>query len=399
VSDHSGIILPLLIRLLSMASFLSSSAQNSSDPSPSNRTPADLARWQNRIQEVQSSRVTPEIRQRIQETASRKQRTMKVAKKAKRLETANYLSSTTNMTSLRGLSAASVPSPFASTSAITAARQTEEDYLENSTRTKKWSSAIQNSVRSPQALNDEEEEALDRNLEAISAELEIETRRQSELTPHVPSPQISIQSAQAYGQMTHSDRIQQQSTVNSELDSLLMQFHSEPTNDVELLAKFTLYETFLETVITLREETMRFWSENKDLFDPSSRQLAQNEITHIDRPETMGILVDDAYARGRWFVYDMTKKVNENNKLIGKILANLRTRLEMLSSEEDLGECPFCLDDLTSMAKDPEGNKTMVLTCCHRVCRECWENWVEIKGPTAFCPLCRHEEFVQDILL
>jgi hypothetical protein len=394
-----------------MASFFPSQPNsNQSDPSPSsNRTPADLARWQTRIQEVHSSHVTPEMRQRIQETASRKQRTMKVAKKAKRLETANYLSSTTNMYSLRGLTVSSATGPdqvdgtrtesAAPTTMFARQQRQDEDYLESSTRTKKWSSAIQNSVRSPQVMNDEDEEALDRDLEALSVELQIEAERQQGLTPHNPSP--AIQSAQAYGQMTHHDRVHQQTTVNSELDSLLIQFHHEPTQETELLAKFTLYETFLETVITLREETMKFWTENQDLFDTASRRLAQNEITHIDRPDTMGILIDEngASTSRRWFVYDMTKKVSENNQLIGRILANLRTRLEMLSSEEDLGECPFCLEDLTVMAKDPLGNKTMVLTCCHRVCRECWENWVEIKGPTAFCPLCRHEEFVQDILL
>jgi hypothetical protein len=363
-----------------MASFLSSTSDTASAPS-SNRTPADLARWQNRIQEVQSTRVTPEIRQRIQDSASRKQRTMKVAKKAKRLETANYLSSTTNMFSLQRMSAPALAAP-----------QAEQDYLESSARTMKWSSAIQNSVRSP-VENDEQEEALDRELEAVSAELQNEVLLQQQITPHLPTPQ-ALQTVQAYGAMNHQDRVMHQTTASSELDSLLTQLIREPTEEQELIAKFTLYETFLGTVITLREETMRFWADNQDLFDPYSRQLAQNEISHIDTPDTMGIQ-DDPH---KWFVYHMTKRVNENNKIIGRILANLRTRLEMLGNEEDLGECPFCLEDMTPMAKNPEGNQTMVLTCCHRVCRECWENWVLIKGPTAFCPLCRHEEFVQDIL-
>lgn len=357
-----------------MSSFLPSNP--TSAQTPSNRTPADLARWQNRIQDVQSSRMTPEMRQRIQDSATRKQRTMKVAKKAKRLETANYLSSTTNMFSLTRFTAPT----------------TEQDYLESSARSRKWSSAIQNSVRSP-VVNDEEEEALDRELDAVSAELQAEALHQQEITPHLPTPQ-TLQTVQAYGQMNYNERVMHQTTVSSELETLLSQLIREPTEESELIAKFTLYETFLETIITLREETMKFWADNQDLFDISSRQLAQNEISRIDTPDTMGI-IDDPH---KWFVYHMTKKVNENNKLIGRILANLRTRLEMLSNEEDLGECPFCLEDMTPMAKHVDGNKTMVLTCCHRVCQDCWESWVQIKGPQAFCPLCRHEEFVQVIL-
>jgi hypothetical protein len=379
-----------------MASFLNSASEPKSIEA-SNRTPADLARWQNRIQEVQSTRVTPEVRQRIQDSASRKQRTMKVAKKAKRLETANYLSSTTNMFSLQRLtapasSASAAPAPGGRGGGYGAGRPTEQDYLESSARTMKWSSAIQNSCRSD-VENDEEEEALDRELEAVSAELQSEVLIQQQITPHIPTPQ-ALQTVQAYGDMSHQDRVQQQTTASSELETLLTQLIREPTEEQELMAKFTLYETFLGTVITLREETMRFWADNQDLFDVHSRQLAQNEISHIDTPDTMGIQ-DDPH---KWFVYHMTKRVNENNKIIGRILANLRTRLEMLGNEEDLGECPFCLEDMTPMAKNPGGNQTMVLTCCHRVCRECWENWVLIKGATAFCPLCRHEEFVEEIL-
>lgn len=340
-----------------------------------NKTKYDLELWQNRIQEIQTSRLTPEIKERILTSASHKQRVLKSTKTAKRLEKANYLSATSNMLTLQRF------------------QSPQTEYIESSARTKKWSSTIQNSVQS-RIMSEEDEDNFDRQLDEVSAELQTEVLRQQEIIPNAQSLD-RLNNVQVFDQMSHQERIIQQNTISSELESLLSQLIREPTNDEELIAKFTLYETFLETVIKLRNEITTFWSDNQDLFDNYSRQAAQREISSIDSPETMGIIDDP----NKWFVYHMTKKVNENNKLIGNILSNLRKRLEMMNSEDELGECPFCLEDMTLMVKNDGPNTTLILTCCHRVCRECWDNWVEIKGNNAvFCPLCRHEEFVEEVL-
>lgn len=357
-----------------MSEFMSmSSPENQSERT--RKTPSNLLLWQQRIHEVQNSRLTPEIRERILTTASHKQRIIKSTKTAKRLEKANYLSATSNMLTLQRF------------------QSPQSEYMESSARTKKWSSAIQNSVQS-RVMNEEDEENYERQLDEVSAELQSEVLRQQEVTPNAPSLE-RLNNVQVFDQMSHQERIHQHNTITSELESLLSQLIREPTNDEELLAKFTLYETFLETVITLRNEITTFWSDNQDLFDNYSRQAAQREIASIDTPETMGIIDDPT----KWFVYHMTKKVNENNKLIGNILSNLRKRLEMMNTEGDLGECPFCLENMTEMVKIGGSSKTLILTCCHRVCSDCWENWVEIKGNHGvFCPLCRHEQFVEEVL-
>lgn len=35
----------------------------------------------------------------------------------------------------------------------------------------------------------------------------------------------------------------------------------------------------------------------------------------------------------KWFVYDMTKKANQNNLMIAQVLGKLRARLELLAQE------------------------------------------------------------------
>ena len=103
-------------------------------------------------------------------------------------------------------------------------------------------------------------------------------------------------------------------------------------------------------------------------------------------------LTDYESVGGHWFVYYMTRKANKNSAAIAQVLAKIRSKLEILANE--LGECPYCLDNLTA-------ESCTTLGCCHRVCTECWEHWKELKqsiGATPFCPLCKHEEFVTDIM-
>ena len=57
----------------------------------------------------------------------------------------------------------------------------------------------------------------------------------------------------------------------------------EPAIEAEVVAKFTLFETFLATVVTIREETIKFWVENQGLFLGASKDAGQREIDAIDR--------------------------------------------------------------------------------------------------------------------
>ena len=183
----------------------------------------------------------------------------------------------------------------------------------------------------------------------------------------------------------------------SELDALLAQLKTEPQNDDERVEKFGLYEKFLETIESLRTETFNFWRESKDNFveaageDGGSSVLATMErnLASIDAAGNMAIDFSDT----RWFVYDMTRKANNNNSVIGRVLQEIKTKLELIAHMDE--SCPICLD---AMSPAPIGG-IKVLGCCHKVCAPCWAQWQEIKHGHAFCPLCKHEEFMETVVL
>mmetsp|Transcript_4934 Transcript_4934/g.7532 ORF Transcript_4934/g.7532 Transcript_4934/m.7532 type:complete len:355 (+) Transcript_4934:58-1122(+) len=353
-----------------MSSSISTEDTSSTTP---NLSAEGVRSWQQRVQRVQSKRRSPQELLSIQEKATRNQRALKSAKTAKRLEKANYLSSASNVMTLQRFA-----SPLTDVG----------DIYESSARmNRSWANDIQRSAKCRSNLSEAEDECyrdLDEVTMAISSEV-LQAQPRGETVPQV------LNTVLTYDTMGHEERVACANAMSSELTNLLEQLAKEPTDDRELTAKFALYESFLETVVTIREETISFWEENMDLFTGGSRTTAQRDIDKIDSVGAMGIEVDPL----KWFVYHMALKASDNSRRISHILGSLRHRLEMLGSQEDLGECPFCLDEMTSMG----ASRTTVLGCCHRVCTECWEHWSGMRAPhPAFCPLCRHEEFVVELL-
>jgi len=171
-----------------------------------------------------------------------------------------------------------------------------------------------------------------------------------------------------------------------EMCSLLEQLKVEPAEEEEQHAKFLLFEKYLETVEKIRGETFEFWAEAKDEFHPSGRGDIDKALTRIDNRDNLGV----EFYEGRWFVYDMTKKAGSNCAMIGRNLAMIKTRIELLAEQDD---CPVCLEPLGECGEEP-----YVFSCCHKVCGECWRHWSEMHRGGAFCPMCRHEDFLGDIV-
>lgn len=209
----------------------------------------------------------------------------------------------------------------------------------------------------------EDVDQFSRQLEEVEADI---MHDEAELSAAIPSAQSSTGNGDSFEAI---------------LQSLLV----EPTDEDEIAAKYALFENFLNTVVVLRDQTMLFWRENKDQFSGGAIHACEKDIRQIDSNDSMGIFDESG---GVWFVYHMMKKANQNSKAISKVLNTLKSRLEMLSAR-DL-ECPFCLESI-----DAQGEET--LSCCHKCCKDCWSNWVEIKGHGAFCPLCKHPQFVEEL--
>lgn len=171
----------------------------------------------------------------------------------------------------------------------------------------------------------------------------------------------------------------------SELEALLLQLKVEPTEDVELAAKFSLYTGYSEEVGKMRKTLLEFWEESKPSIPPAVAQGMERTVKSIDTADNMGI--QDGLRE--WFVYHMMKQAAKNNKSMAKILEEFQQRLHFLATNTQ-DECPICLENFSqSGARAAE-----TLSCCHKVCKECWENWCTVTHGHPFCPLCKHAEFL-----
>ena len=176
----------------------------------------------------------------------------------------------------------------------------------------------------------------------------------------------------------------------SEIEQLLEQLRVEPAEDADRIAKFGLYEGLMSTVETARKTTFEFYAGCKEDFaeagGASVQAAIERSLKRIDGGDNMAVDFRD----DRWFVYDMTRKLDSNNAMLGRVLQDIKTKLDLIAKQDD---CPICLDSMEGLA----AADIKVLGCCHKVCAECWTQWEAIKHGHAFCPLCKHEEFLTDV--
>lgn len=342
--------------------------------------------WEERIKSIQSKRATPEVLTRVREANERQRCAVSFKKKAQRLERTNMLNCAQSAMALQ---------TFRRTPTVAAAAPAAYDAA--SKRATKFSKCINDSLSRSKAMRsapaaveatagalcesdgDDDLFELENAMRSEQCVLDSEAGDVDCITSTV------IRGAFDYGSMDAAQQAHATTAMTTELQTLLQQLSIEPTNDAEISAKFLLFETFLANVVAIREETISFWDSCKDQFTEAMKHSCAREMKGIDSSDAMGIMDDPS----KWFVYSMTKKASENSTTISHILSGFRSRLELLS--QDIGECPYCLEQM-------QLEKSTLLGCCHRVCTDCWDHWVQLKGDSAFCPLCRHEEFIEEVL-
>jgi hypothetical protein len=181
---------------------------------------------------------------------------------------------------------------------------------------------------------------------------------------------------------------------DSELHELLRELEHEPTCDKECAAKFAIYENYSETVSATRKATLDFWEEASAEFEGSAKASVENSIRQIDNDQNMGF---DFESSRKWFVQSMVKQAHANTAIIERLLADMRTKLELLGSQD---ECPICLEAFAA-GEGADANYqlgTTTLACCHKVCKGCWDHWRKANPGNAFCPLCREQDFLVQIM-
>merc|ERR1719433_966315 len=115
----------------------------------------------------------------------------------------------------------------------------------------------------------------------------------------------------------------------------------------------------------MRSTLLKFHEESRPTVPASVATGMDKQVEIIDSAEAMGI-PDDARE---WFVYHMMRKAERNNLGMASILEVFEKKFEFLAAN-DQKECPVCLEDF--------GEAPETLGCCHKVCKECWENWTSV---------------------
>mmetsp|Transcript_14319 Transcript_14319/g.27225 ORF Transcript_14319/g.27225 Transcript_14319/m.27225 type:complete len:438 (-) Transcript_14319:97-1410(-) len=243
----------------------------------------------------------------------------------------------------------------------------------------------------------------------------------------------------------------------SEIAEILRELEREPTDDEETKTKFALYETFLQTVEQIRKETFTFWGEAKQDFEGNSSRQVEKALKRIDNPNNMMVDFDGPrwFVHGmtckaqsnRDKITAVLQMVQDKLKLLSgqdecpicldsfqpkavtlKDLIeeaklekfekqitdakNLDPKALLSNAEKDTSDAfwanvakatglkPGHLQRLRraaiSAAAAAVPKPVHTLGCCHKVCKECWDNYAQMNAK-AKCPLCRDQDFLQDM--
>jgi hypothetical protein len=109
-------------------------------------------------------------------------------------------------------------------------------------------------------------------------------------------------------------------------------------------------------------------------------------VDSIDGQDRMG--ADE--VQGVWIVYGMMQQAHSNYTFIYSAVRDINTKLALVSETPD---CPICTEAMGGAS----GREVKILQCCHKVCKECWDEWSEVcshQGHGPLCPVCRNQEFL-----
>jgi len=72
-------------------------------------------------------------------------------------------------------------------------------------------------------------------------------------------------------------------------------------------------------------------------------------------------------------VYGMMQQAHSNYTFIYSAVRDINTKLALVSETPD---CPICTEAMGGAS----GREAKILQCCHKVCKECWDEWSEVSS-------------------
>lgn len=321
--------------------------------------------WLQRVHEVQSSRMPPERREELRQKAEQSRLRVQQARKCKAINKSAHRSHMLVHEGLRQMASSSAPSMHAEVA-------------------ERWRSAQDASEarqhRKMAAVEASRSARMEADADASSDEDDQEAVQEMAQLMGTSDPG-ALAAPPAAGGIGGGD------DSSGGLEALLRQVRKEPADAEECMAKFVLYEGYSAQLEKIRKALFDYYDETSPTVPANVSGEWQRQLKRVDSVEAMGVPDDDGHT---WFVYHMLKAAERNNGTMTAVLADFQRKIELLA-QDDQTECPVCLEDFTAPG-GPHAPET--LSCCHKICEECWDNWKQVTHGRPFCPLCKNEEFL-----
>jgi hypothetical protein len=202
-----------------------------------------------------------------------------------------------------------------------------------------------------------------------------------------------------------------QVVTETEEQTALRSLRTEPQTDDERAAKFEVFEKFSNKMMKIRGDLDTMIQETVCELPPLPQQAIKESMKKLDTPECRGI-----YDQSRfWFVHDMFVTCSKNCDVMNEISEEIARKIRLIASNSQT-ECPICLlefkskgpapgqvvvaqsdDDEEKKDADEEKVDEVCLSCMHKICAPCWQQWSQLRGGSVFCPICKNTEFLNII--
>lgn len=321
------------------------------------RSAAETTEWLHRVHDAQSSRLPPEKREELMRKAEQSRLRVQQARKCKAIGKSAQRSHMLVHEGLRQMASSSAPNAYAEVA-------------------DRWRSAQDASEARQVRKMDRVEASKNIMMEAEADESSDDEEGVAEMAQLMGAADVRMLTATAGA-----------GPSGTGIEELLKQVKTEPHEAEECMAKFALYEGYSSQVEKIRKALFDYFEETSPTVPANVNNEWKRQLKKVDSAEAMSIPDDDGRI---WFVYHMLKAAERNNGAMNAVLADFERKIELLA-QSDQTECPVCLENFTPAggAHPPE-----TLSCCHKICEECWEQWKQVMRGHPFCPLCKNEEFL-----
>lgn len=135
------------------------------------------------------------------------------------------------------------------------------------------------------------------------------------------------------------DEINKRIMINTDnLEQFGSNLRIKPINDAEIIKQFGIYEEYLKTVVTARENLLELWENINNRFSDSNKKKMNTKIKNIDKDPWINYQIN--FNSENWFVYEMIMQARNNRKNIFNLISEIETMLDYKRFPQEWGTPP-----------------------------------------------------------